>query len=128
MLKNLLCVALLASSGVVFAQTPSPDTQKPSRAERRFDCSKAKDPKACEERMGKVKAAQEKARQACEGRKGDEARDCMRREMCSQTKDPAKCEARVRDRVSQRAKLREACKGKEGDELRSCIRDQRQKK
>jgi hypothetical protein len=112
MLKNLLCVALLASSGAVFAQTPSPDGQKPSRAER----------------MAKAKAAHEKARQACEGRKGDEARECMRREMCAQSKDPAKCEARMKDRASQRAKLREACKGKEGDELRSCIRDQRQKK
>jgi len=128
MLKNLLCIALLASSGAAFAQTPSPDAQKPPRAERRFDCSKAKDPKSCEERMAKAKAAHEKARQACEGRKGDEGRDCMRREMCAQTKDPAKCEARIRDRASQRAKLREACKGKEGDELRSCIREQRQKK
>jgi hypothetical protein len=112
MFKHLLCVALLVSSGAVFAQTPSPDTQKPSRAER----------------MAKAKAAHEKARQVCEGKKGDEGRDCVRREMCAQSKDPAKCEARMRERTSQRAKLREACKGKEGDELRSCIREQRQKK
>jgi len=110
--KNLLCVALLASSGAVLAQTPSPEAQKPSRAER----------------MAKAKAAHEKARQACEGKKGDEGRECVRREMCAQSRDPAKCEARMRERASQRAKLREACKGKEGDELRSCIRDQRQKK
>jgi hypothetical protein len=78
--------------------------------------------------VAKAKAAHEKARRACEGKKGDEGRDCMRREMCAQTKDPAKCEAQVKDRAAQRAKIREACKDKKGDELRSCIREQRQKK
>jgi hypothetical protein len=114
MLKTLLCFALLMPATTLFAQ--------------RVDCSKAKDPKACEERLAKAKAAHQKARQACEGRKGDEERDCMRREMCAQTKDPASCEAHIKDRAAQRAKLREACKDKKGEELRSCIREQRQKK
>ena len=126
MLKTLLSVLLLAASTGLLAQAPS-DAPKP-RGERRFDCSKAKDPKACEERLAKAKAAHQKARQACEGRKGAEGRDCMRREMCAQTKDPAKCEAQVKERTAQRAKIREACKDKKGDELRSCIREQRQKK
>ena len=89
MLKTLLCLALLTPATAVFAQSAS-DTQKLPRSERRVDCSKAKDPKACEERLAKAKAAHQKARQACEGRKGDEERDCMRREMCAQTKDPAR--------------------------------------
>jgi hypothetical protein len=126
MLKTLLSVLLLAASTSLLAQTPS-DAPRP-RGERRFDCSKAKDPKACEERLAKARAAHQKARQACEGKKGTEGRDCMRREMCAQTQDPAKCEAQVKDRVAQRAKIREACKDKKGDELRSCIREQRQKK
>jgi hypothetical protein len=125
-LKILVCALLLTASTGLLAQAPS-DTAKP-RGERRFDCSKAKDPKACEERVAKAKAAHEKARRACEGKKGDEGRDCMRREMCAQTKDPAKCEAHIKDRAAQRAKIREACKDKKGDELRSCIREQRQKK
>jgi hypothetical protein len=126
MLKTLLSVLLLTVSTGLLAQTPS-DAPKP-RGERRFDCSKTKDPKACEERLAKARAAHQKARQACEGKKGTEGRDCMRREMCAQTQDPAKCEAQVKDRVAQRAKIREACKDKKGDELRSCIREQRQKK
>jgi hypothetical protein len=127
MLKTLLCLALLTPATALYAQSPS-DPQKVPRSERRVDCSKAKDPKACEERMAKAKAAHQKARQACEGRKGDEERDCMRREMCAQTKDPARCEAHIKDRAAQRAKMREACKDKKGDELRSCIREQRKKK
>jgi hypothetical protein len=126
MLKTLLAALLLAVSTGLLAQTPS-DASKP-RAERRFDCSKAKDPKACEERLAKAKAAHQKARQACEGKKGAEGRDCMRREMCAQSKDPAKCEAQVKERSAQRAKIREACKDKKGDELKSCIREQRRKK
>jgi hypothetical protein len=126
MLRILLPTALLAFCAPAFAQAPS-DAPKP-KAERRFDCSKANDPKGCEERLAKAKAAHEKARKACEGKSGDAQRDCMRREMCAQTKDPAKCEARVKERVAQRAKIREACKDKKGEELKSCIREQRQRK
>jgi len=122
MLRILLPTALLALCAPVFAQAPS-DAPKP-KAERRFDCSKAKDPKACEERLAKLKAAHEQARKACEGKKGEEGRNCMRHEMCSQAKDPGKCEARV----ARAEKIREACKGKTGEELKSCAREQRQQK
>jgi hypothetical protein len=50
--------ALLATS--VYAQ------------ERHLDCSKAKDPKACDERASKKKANQPDARSACEGKQGAE--------------------------------------------------------
>ena len=126
MLKILLSALVLTFSAPLLAQAPS-DSAKP-RDERRFDCSKAKDPKACEERLAKAKAAHAKARDACEGRKGEEERDCMRREMCAQSKDPAKCEARIKEHAAQRAKIREACKDKQGEDLRSCIREQRQKR
>jgi len=126
MLRILLPTALLALCAPVFAQAPS-DAPKP-KAERRFDCSKAKDPKACEERLAKAKAAHENARKACEGKKGEEGRDCMRREMCAQAKDPGKCEAQVKEAAARRAKIREACKDKTGEDLKSCVREQRQKK
>ena len=130
MLRTLLPAALLAFCTPLFAQAPS-DAPKP-KAERRFDCSKAKDPKACEERLAKAKAAHEKARKACDAKKGDEHRECMRKEMCAQSKDPSKCEARVKektsDRAERRAKVREACKDKKGEELRACIRENRSKK
>ena len=122
MLRILLPTALLAFCAPVFAQAPS-DAPKP-KAERRFDCSKAKDPKACEERLAKLKAAHEQARKACEGKKGEEGRNCMRHEMCSQAKDPGKCEARV----ARAEKIREAGRGKTGEELKSCAREQRQQK
>ena len=126
MLRILLPTALLAFCAPVFAQAPS-DAPKP-KAERRFDCSKAKDPKGCEERLAKAKAAHEKARKACEGKKGEEGRDCMRREMCSQAKDPGKCEAQVKEAAARRAQIRAACKDKTGEELKSCVREHRQKK
>jgi phage protein D len=125
MLKTLITAALIACTASVFAQS---DTGKAHR----FDCAKTKDPKGCEERIAKVKAAHEKARKACDGKKGDEQRNCMRSEMCAQSKDPAKCEARVKektsDRAERRARVREACKDKKGEELRACIREHRTKK
>jgi hypothetical protein len=117
---------MMAFCTPLLAQAPA-EAQKP-RPPQRFDCSKAKDPKACEERLAKAKAARDKARKACEGRKGDEHRDCMRRELCAQTKDPARCEAQVKEAAARRAKIQEACKGKTGEELKSCVREQRQKK
>ena len=118
MLRALLAALLMTSSASLLAQAPP----------RGIDCSKAKDPKACEQRLAKGKAAFAKARQACEGRKGDEARECMRRELCAQSKDPARCEAQAKEGAARRAKIREACKDQKGDALRSCIREQRQKK
>lgn len=99
---------LFAASTALFAQQPP---QAPAAGagkddarghERHFDCSKAKDPKACEERREKARAAMKKAHAACEGKKGDERRDCMRKEMCSAAQDPAKCEARVKERMEKR--------------------------
>ena len=45
-----LAAALLAASTALHAQAPA-DTGK---GRRHFDCSQAKDPKACEERLGKM--------------------------------------------------------------------------
>jgi hypothetical protein len=126
MLKTLVSAVLIAFSGAVLAQAPA-EGAKP-RGERRVDCSKAKDPKALVVGLATARAANVKARRACEGRKGDEGRDCMRREMCAQTKDPAKRRARAAARAARRAQIREACKDKKGEELRSCIRAERQKK
>jgi hypothetical protein len=107
--------ALVAASALAHAQAP--DANKPPR---RFDCSQAKDPKACEERLAKAQAV----RKACEGKQGDERRECVRREACAQAADPAKCEAQARERLAKREKAREACKGKQGDEHRACLREQ----
>ena len=79
------------------------------------------------ERREAVRQAHEKARKACEGKAGDEARECMRREICAQAKDPAACEARAKERAERRARIHEACKDKKGEELRACIREQRSK-
>jgi len=106
-------VALLVASAAALAQPA------------RFDCSQARDPKACEERLARLKAARDQARQACEGKSGDAARECMQKELCAQSKDPAKCEAGLKERAAERVRLREACKGKRGDELRACVRENR---
>jgi hypothetical protein len=90
---------LLAAGGAAYAQAPSQAAKQ-----QRFDCSKAKDPKACEQRLAKARAA---------------------RELCAQSGDPAKCEQNARRRAAHGARLREACKDKKGDELRGCIREQR---
>jgi hypothetical protein len=88
----LLGACLLAASTALYAQAPQTDAGKGQR----FDCSKAKDPKRCEERREKMKAAHSQAEKACAGKQGDAHRDCMRHEMCAQAKDPAKCEARAK--------------------------------
>jgi len=124
---SILGAVLLAASTALHAQAPQGGPAAKQRAQR-FDCSKAKDPKACEERLAKAKAARDKARQACEGKQGDERRACMQKEVCAQAKDPAQCEARAKELAARREQVREACKGKQGEELRSCVREQRQKK
>ena len=120
-LSLLVGTALLAASTLVGAQAPQSDAPK----HRRFDCSQAKDPKACEERRAKAREMHAKASKACEASKdkAGEHRDCMRREMCAQTKDPAKCEAQAKEAVAARDKAREACKDKPADERRSCMRE-----
>jgi hypothetical protein len=121
----LIGAVLVAASTFAHAQAPQGDAPKA----RRFDCSQAKDPKACEERLAKAKAMHAQAAKACEANKGKQAeyRDCMRGELCAQTKDPAKCEAQAKERTAQRERIREACKDKTGDELRACIRRERGK-
>jgi hypothetical protein len=108
--------ALLAVSALVHAQAPQGDAKA-----RRFDCSQAKDPKACEERQAKVRAALAKAQKACEGKPADAQRSCVQREMCAQASDPKACESRI----AQREKIRAACKDKKGEEHRACLRQQR---
>jgi Spy/CpxP family protein refolding chaperone len=103
---------LFAATTALYAQTPSPaDAGKGAPQGRRFDCSQAKDPKACEARRKemreKMKAAHEKAAQACESQKGDAHRDCMRKQMCAGAKDPAKCEARTKEMMEKRKERRE---------------------
>jgi Spy/CpxP family protein refolding chaperone len=124
-MKYLLAALLLAANTAVFAQAPQGDAGKAKP--RRFDCSQAKDPKACEENVKKLREAHAKARAACDAKPADEKRECMRREMCAQSSDPAKCEARAKEATARRAQVREACKGKAGDELKACIREQRAK-
>lgn len=123
-LSAILAGCLLAASTLSFAQAPQGDAAKAPR-KARFDCSQAKDPRACEENRAKLKAAHDKATKACETKKGGERHDCMRREMCAQSIDPAKCEAGVKERTARREKVQEACKGKTGDERKACIREQR---
>jgi len=102
---SLAGAALLAASTALFAQqgAPAPDAGK---APRRFDCSQAKDPKACQDRRDKARAAFKKAQAACEGKQGTERRDCMRTQMCSGAQDPAKCEARAKEIAAKRAERR----------------------
>jgi hypothetical protein len=123
----LLGAVLLAASTTLYAQAPKADAPAQKR-ERRFDCSQAKDPKACEERLEEIRAARAKAAEACKGAAESERRDSMRREMCAQSADPAKCEARAKQAAERRARVREACKDKKGEELKSCIREQHRKK
>jgi hypothetical protein len=124
-LPLLIGAALVAASTFVHAQAPQGEAPKA----RRFDCSQAKDPKACEERRAKAREMHAKAVKACEASKAKEAehRACMQREFCAQTADPAKCEAAAKQRSAQRDKIREACKDKTGEALKACIREQRGK-
>ncbi len=105
--------ALLASSFPLHAQAP--------KAGPRFDCSQAKDPKACEEAREKLKAARAKAEQACQGKTGAERRSCMTHEMCAQSKDPKGCEERVAKGKDAVKNARAACEGKRGAEHDECM-------
>jgi len=105
----LLGACLLAGSTGVFAQ-------------QRVDCSKAKDPARCEERVAKFKAARSSAEKACEGKQGDARHDCMRKEMCAQAKDPKACLERTAKMKAAHGKAEKACAGKQGDAHRDCMR------
>jgi hypothetical protein len=107
--SSLLAICLLSLSTLAFAQAPDSDAAK---AERR----------------AKVKEARDKAAKACDGRQGQERRDCMRREMCAQAKDPKACEARAEKARAAVQKARQACEGKQGDERRACMRQELNRK
>ena len=115
-MKIFLLAALVATSSAAYAQ------------DRHLDCSKARDPKACEERVAKMKATHSQAEKACEGKQGVERRECMVKQMCAESKDAAKCEALGKERLARREKIREACKDKRGEELKACIREHRSPK
>jgi hypothetical protein len=114
MFKTITAALLLAASTVAFAQAPAPAPKEPAGKEQR------------KEHREKMKAAHGKARQACDGKQGQEHRDCMRKEMCAQSKDAAKCETHFKERSEAFNKAYDACKGKAtGDEFRTCLREQR---
>ena len=121
-LALMIGAAALAASTALHAQAPQAEG-KP----RRFDCSQAKDPKACEERMAKARAERERVRKACESKTGADHAACVRHERCAQAKDPAQCEAQAKERMAKRDRVREACKDKKGDDYRACIREQHKK-
>ncbi len=117
-LTMMLGAALLAATTALHAQAPS----DAGKGKRRFDCSQAKDPKACEERVAKMKAAHQKAQAACEGKTGDTHRECMRLQMCSQAKDPKACQERSAKARTAIDAARKTCEGKKGNEHRDCMR------
>ena len=126
-LHSILTAGLLAASTLCFAQAPQGDPAKPA-PKARFDCSQAKDPKACEERRAKMHAMHDKAAKACEGKQGNERRDCMRREMCAQSKDPKGCEEHAAKMKAELQAARKACEGKpQGQERRDCVRQEMRK-
>ena len=105
-----LFAALLLAAGLAHAQDGA-----------RFDCSRANDPKACEERRDKMKAMQAQAEKECAGRQGMEQRECMMKQMCAQAPDPKRCEeraARMKDNAKSAAA---ACQGRPGAEHDECM-------
>ena len=126
MFKALIPAVLLALSSAAYAQAPAAGDATKARTPR-FDCSKASDPKACEERRSKRQAAHDKAMKACASKPEGERRECMRAERCKASADPAKCEARAKEHAARRGKIAEACKGKQGEDFKNCVREQRKK-
>jgi Spy/CpxP family protein refolding chaperone len=122
---TVLSAALLALTASVNLYAQAPKAEEGKAQTRRFDCSKAKDPKACEERVAKLRERRDKARKACEGKTGTERRECMEKAFCAGEQDPAKCEANLKALAEQRERIRAACQGKTGEELKTCIREQR---
>ena len=120
-LSMIVGATLLAASTGLYAQAPQGDMR--GRGERRhFDCSQTKDPKACEERMAKMKAAHEKAKAACEGKQGAERDTCMQQQMCAQANDPKACEERMAKARGAHENAKAACESKQGDARRDCMR------
>src|SRR5437868_7552428 len=107
-LLTLFAAALIASP-VIYAQAPKGEGA-------RFECSQTKDPKACEERRDKMKAARTQAEQACQGKARAEHRECMLQQMCAQSKDPKACEEHMSKAKETAKGARAACEGKRGAE------------
>src|SRR5258708_39191784 len=101
-LSAVFAATLISASPVLYAQAPKGDGA-------RFDCSQAKDPKACEERRDKMKAARTQAEQACQGKTGAEHRECRLKQMCAQSKDPSAREQRVHKKKTEERSARAAC-------------------
>ena len=101
-----LALAVLFAAFTAQAQTPEPRSKQA----------------ASEEQRQKVRAARQKAAQACKGTRSDARHDCMEREMCAQAKDPAKCNARVSKLRSAHQKAVETCKSAQPDKHRDCMR------
>ncbi len=105
-----------------------------AQAGKHIDCSKAADPKACEqrqqpraERERKQRDMHKNAAEVCKTRPAAEQRDCMRVQMCQQSKDPARCEDNARKNAERRDLVLEACKDKQGPVLRQCLREEYKK-
>ena len=123
MRRVILAAGLAAASTLAFAQAPQPAPKA------RFDCSQAKDPKACEERRAAMRTMRDKAAKACEGKQAGERRECMRHEMCNQSKDPKGCEAHTEKMKAAMQQARKACEGKpQGQERRDCMRQELNRK
>jgi len=106
MARLALAMAALFAAFTVQAQQPPPDGKAETRDEQRQ----------------KIRAARQKAAQACKGTRGDARHDCMERELCAQAKDPAKCNARVSALRSAHQKAVETCKSAQPDKHRDCMR------
>jgi len=135
-------ILLIAASFALHAQpAPSQPAPKPaSGMEKMRDhtggdhhrCATPDDPKACDADRQRMKAAMNKAHEACKGVPDKDRRSCMQTSLCAQAPDPAQCNERASDRDKRRderrralEKAREACKGKEGEDMKQCLRDQR---
>jgi hypothetical protein len=105
--RALLLIAAFACSSA-FAQAPSPAPERKDAARK--------------EQREKVRAAHQKAAEACKDTKGDAHRDCMQREMCAQAKEPAKCNERVSKMRDAHQKAAETCKSAQPDKHRDCMR------
>jgi hypothetical protein len=95
-----LATALIAS--IAAAQPSVPQA---------VDCAKARNPERCE--------ARQKAREACQDKRGADRRQCVKEHMpppdCSKAANPARCAALLA--------AQDACKGKVGPAHRQCLRD-----
>jgi len=98
-----------------------------AQAGKRVDCSKAADPKACEQRAQKLSDVHKNAAEVCKTRPSAEQRACMHTEMCREARDPARCEDNARKNAERRDKVLETCKGKQGAVLQQCMREEYKK-